>query len=100
MVTADVAAPIPLTPGAHKPAFHLPSRRPATSNTHIKSPSNPEKHLVYNGLPKRRPMEELALPDVGMSPIAVVHMTYQVLSDKLWENCRFTSSRQPVNQEA
>ena len=104
MATAAVTGPIPLTPRAHKPAFHLPPQRPATPNTYFKSPFNPTKHLSYNGLPTRHTMEELALPDVGISPIAVSepfelfskeaakYMRDEVLSDEVWENCRFASS--------
>lgn len=92
-------------PRAHKPVFQLPPDRPATPSTYFKSPFDPEKHLVYNGLPKRHTMEELSFPpDLGISPIgvsepfklfseeAVRHMRNEVLSDEVWDNCRFASS--------
>jgi hypothetical protein len=104
MATAAVRAPTPRKPRAVKPTFQLPPQRPATPNTYFKSPFNPDKHLVYKGLPKRHTMEELALPETGISPIAVSepfelfsseavnYMRDEVLSDEVWDNCRFASS--------
>jgi hypothetical protein len=56
------------------------------------------------GLPERHTTEELSLPDVVISPIAVseqfkvfpkeavMNMRDEVLSDETWEYCRFSSS--------
>lgn len=96
----------PIKPLTHKPIFQIPPQPPAAPSTYFKSPFNPEKHLIYNGvLPKRHTMEELSFPaDQGISPIAVSepfelfskeavkHMRNEVLSDEVWDNCRYSST--------
>lgn len=93
-------------PLIHKPVFQIPPQPPITPSTYFKSPFDPKKHLTYNGtLPKRHTMEDLSFPaNQGISPIAVSesfelfseeavkHMRNEVLSDQVWDNCRFSSS--------
>lgn len=94
-----------LKPLAHKPLFQIPPEPPATPSTYFKSPFDPEKHLTYDGLPRRHTMEELGFPaSQGISPIAVSepfklfsreavkNIRNEVLSDEVWDNCRFASS--------
>ncbi|KAI5783557.1 hypothetical protein EDC01DRAFT_663554 [Geopyxis carbonaria] len=106
MATAAIAAPTPLRTDAHaaKPVFHLPPQRPQTPNTYFKSPFNPAQHIAYHTLPERYTMAELGLENKGISPIgvsepfelftpdAVRTMRNEVLSDEVWDNCRFASS--------
>lgn len=94
-----------IKPLSHKPIFQIPPEPPAIPSTYFKSPFDPEKHLIYNGIPKRHTMEELSFPpNQGISSIAVSepfelfskeavkHIRNEVLSDDVWDNCRFASS--------
>lgn len=105
-IMAATVALGPIKPLTHKPVFQIPPQPLAAPSIYFKSPFDPEKHLIYNGvLPKRHTMEELSFPaDQGISPIAVSepfelfskeavkHMRNEVLSDEVWDNCRFSSS--------
>lgn len=101
-----MAAPGPPKPLTHKPVFQIPPQPPIAASTYFESPFDPAKHITYSGvLPRRHTMAELSFPaDQGISPIAVSepfelfskdavgHMRNEVLSDEVWDNCRFSSS--------
>lgn len=106
MATAVLPAPKPVRVGfAIKPNFPIPPARPQDPEEYFKSPFDPSKHLDQHEMPKRFTMEDLGLGDrQSVSPIgisepfalftqeAVMKMRNKVLSDEVWENCRFASS--------
>jgi hypothetical protein len=87
-----------------KPTFQLPPQRPQTPTSYFKSPFDPTRHLAYHTMPPRHTMSEIGLENTGVSPIAVSEpfelftpeavstMRNEVLSDEVWDNCRFSSS--------
>lgn len=110
MAPGAIRTPIPirgirLTP-MQKPTFQLPPQRPQTPQTYFKSPFSPARHLAFHTLPKRHTMSDLGYEDgktgishIGVSepfelftPDAVGQMRNEVLSDEVWDKCRFSSS--------
>ncbi|KAA8898758.1 hypothetical protein FN846DRAFT_200119 [Sphaerosporella brunnea] len=87
-----------------KPTFQLPPQRPQTPTSYFKSPFDPSRHLAYNAMPSRHTMSEIGYENTGVSQIAVSEpfelftpeavrtMRNEVLSDEVWDNCRFASS--------
>ncbi|KAF8544790.1 hypothetical protein BDD12DRAFT_906291 [Trichophaea hybrida] len=108
MATAAIQTPVPIrgirTAPMGKPTFQLPPSRPLTPATYFKSPFNPAQHLAYHTMPSRHTMSELGHERTGIShigvsepfelfaPEAVRMMRNEVLSDEVWDNCRFSSS--------
>lgn len=105
MATATITAPkAARSTHAHKPTFHIPPQRPPTPEAYFKSPFDPAKHIAFKEMPRRITMSELGMAERGVSKIGVsepfelftpeaVHMMRnEVLSDEVWENCRFASS--------
>ncbi|KAL7266915.1 hypothetical protein RUND412_010519 [Rhizina undulata] len=95
---------VPVKPRATKPTFQLTPYPPITQESYLKAPFEPKRHLAYHGLPKRYTMADIGHEGVGVSPIAVsepfelftkeaiYRMRNEVLSDEVWDNCRFASS--------
>jgi hypothetical protein len=87
-----------------KPKFQLPPQRPLPPAAYFKSPFDPSKHLAYHTMPARHTMADIGLENQGIStigvsepfelftPEAVRTMRNEVLSDEVWDNCRFSSS--------
>ena len=87
-----------------KPTFSIPPQRPKSPEEYFRSPFCPSQHLAFKSMPPRVTMLELGVPDRGISNIgvsqpfalftdeAVRTMRDEVLSDEVWENCRFASS--------
>lgn len=87
-----------------KPKFQLPLQRPLPPAAYFKSPFDPFKHLAYHTMPARHTMADIGLENQGIStigvsepfelftPEAVCTMRNEVLSDEVWDNCRFSSS--------
>jgi hypothetical protein len=105
MATAMIAAPLAVrTEHIHKPTFQIPPQRPLTPEAYFKSPFDPAQHLAFKEMPRRITMSELGkeargISKIGVSepfalftPDAVKAMRNEVLSDEVWENCRFSSN--------
>ena len=65
---------------------------------------DPTKHLNFHGMPQIHTMEEIALPDVGISDVAVSEpfslftaeaikqMRAEILSEPVLKNCKYSSN--------
>lgn len=106
MATTAIEVPTPARVKlVSKPTFNFPPEQPLPPHAYFKSPFNPTQHLAQAPAPKRYTMTDLGLGDkdcvseIGVSepfplftPEAVMQMRNEVLSDEVWENCRFASS--------
>lgn len=87
-----------------RPSFE-PIIQGLNSDRGVNAAFDPKKHLAFKPPAKVYTMKELEFDDaIGVSPIAVseafplfspeaiLHMRAEVLSDKVWDNCQYSSN--------
>lgn len=96
------AAVLPLSKST-RPSFE-PIIQGGISKNDCNATFDPDRHLAFKAPAKVHTMKELGLEDMGVSPVAVSEpfplfspeaircMRAEVLSDKVWDKCKYSSN--------